>query len=109
MPARMASQTHCENIIVLDVRGLSPITDFFVIASGTSDRQMKSVADEITEMAKASGNRALSSSGLESGSWVLVDFIDVIVHLFSGEARLYYDLENLWGDAQKVEWENGSV
>ena len=107
--ARMAAQTHCEKIVVLDVRGLSPITDFFVIASGTSDRQMKSVADEITEMAKQSGNRALSATGLESGSWVLVDFVDVIVHLFSGEARMYYDLENLWGDAQKVMWDNGDL
>jgi ribosome-associated protein len=90
------------------VRGISPITDFFVIASGTSPRQMKSVADEVIEMAEKRGDRALSTKGLESESWILVDFVDVVLHVFSQDARLYYDLDNLWGDARQVEWEQQS-
>ena len=102
--ARLAANTHCENVVLLDVRGLSPITDFFIIATGTSSRQMRAVADEVYEMAKTSSHRPLSSSGMEGSSWILVDFVDSVLHLFSAEARLYYDLDNLWGDARRVDW-----
>ena len=107
--ARLAAATHCTNVSVLDVRGLCPITDFLVIATGTSSRQMRSVAEEIMEMADQRGDRALSSNGLEGGSWVIADFIDVILHVFSPEARLYYDLDNLWGDARHVHWDEAST
>jgi ribosome-associated protein len=107
--ARLAAVTHCSNVVILDVRGLSPITDFLVIATGTSPIQMRSVAQEVTEMAQARGDRALSTSGLEAGTWVLADFIDIVLHLFSAEARLYYDLDNLWGDARRVEWQEQTV
>ncbi len=101
----MASHTRCHGVVVLDVRGLSPVTDFFVIATGTSARQMKSVADDIMEMAAERDEHAMSSKGLESESWILVDFVDVVVHVLSQDARLFYDLDNLWGDARRVEWE----
>jgi ribosome-associated protein len=107
--ARLAASTHCSNVVILDVRGLSPITDFLVIATGTSPIQMRSVAQEVTEMAEARGDRALSTSGLEAGSWILADFIDIVLHLFSPEARLYYDLDNLWGDARRVEWQEQPI
>ena len=103
--ARLAAATHCTNVVILDVRGLCPITDFLVIATGTSPRQMRSVAEEIIEMAEQRGDRALSTNGLEGGSWIVADFIDVVLHAFSPEARIYYDLDNLWGDARRVEWE----
>jgi len=103
--ARLAAATHCTNVVILDVRGLCPITDFLVIATGTSPRQMRSVAEEIIEMAEQRGDRALSTNGLEGGSWIVADFIDVVLHVFSPEARIYYDLDNLWGDARRVEWE----
>ncbi len=103
--ARLAAATHCTNVAILDVRGLSPITDFLVIASGTSPRQMRSVAEEVMEMAQQRGDRALSTNGLDGGSWICADFIDMVLHIFSPEARLYYDLDNLWGDARRVEWQ----
>jgi ribosome-associated protein len=90
---------------VLDVRGLSPITDFFVIATGTSARQMRSVAEEIEEMGQPRRFKAISRSGYEGESWILTDFVDVVVHIFNQEARGYYDLDGLWGDAPRVEWE----
>jgi ribosome-associated protein len=104
--ARLAAATHCTDVAILDVRGLSPITDFLVIATGTSPRQMRSVAEEIIEMAQQRGDRALSTNGLEGGSWILADFIDMVLHVFSPEARLYYDLDNLWGDARRVQWQD---
>ena len=84
---------------------LSPVTDYFVLATGTSDRQMRSVADEIAEFGEGRDFKPLSISGLEGGSWILVDFVDVVLHVFSGEARQFYDLDSLWGDAKRVEWE----
>jgi ribosome-associated protein len=89
---------------VLDVRGLSPVSDYLVLATGTSARQMRSVCDDLAEMAIERGNRALGQDGIEGQMWMLIDFVDVVVHVFSTEARQFYDLDNLWGDAQKVEW-----
>lgn len=106
--ARLAANTRCHQVNVLDVRGVSPVTDFFVIASGTSARQMRAVADQIEELALPKGQRAMSRSGYEGENWILLDFVDVIVHIFSPEARIYYDLDNLWGDARRVEWQSGT-
>jgi ribosome-associated protein len=103
--ARMLADTRCHNVAVLDVSGLSPVTDFMVIATGTSPRQMRSAVDDVDEMAEPLGHRALSRSDDGAGSWILMDFVDVVVHVFSQEARAYYDLDNLWGDAQRVAWE----
>ena len=102
--ARLAAASHCTNVVILDVRGLSPITDFLVIGTGTSPRQMRTVVEEVMEMAQQRGDRALSTNGLEGGSWIIADFIDIVFHVFSPEARNYYDLDNLWGDARRVEW-----
>lgn len=102
--ARLAANTRCQEVLLLDMRGFSPIADYFVIATGTSPRQMRSVCDEIAELGGTRGQQALSISGYESETWILADFITVIVHLFSADARRYYDLENLWGDAPRMEW-----
>jgi ribosome-associated protein len=103
--ARLAADTHCHSVVVLDVRGISPVTDFFILATGTSPRQMRSVADEIAELGQKHSYAPLSTNGYEGHAWILVDFVDVVLHIFSGDARTYYDLDNLWGDAQRVEWE----
>jgi ribosome-associated protein len=102
--AKMAADTRCHNVVVLDVRGISPVTDYMVLATGTSARQMRSVCDEIAEMAQQRGQRPLAADGLEGeqGDWMLIDFVDVVVHVFSGDARAYYDLDSLWGDAKTV-------
>jgi ribosome-associated protein len=90
---------------VLDVAGLSPVCDFFVIATGTSPRQMRSVADEIIELAEAQKFKSMHESGLDGDTWVLVDCVDVVIHLFNETSRSYYDLDNLWGDAKTVDWQ----
>ena len=88
---------------MLDVKGISPVCDYFVLASGTSTRQMRTVADQIVEIGEKHNSKAIHTDGYDGESWILVDFVDVIVHLFSDEARAYYDLDNLWGDAKRVE------
>ena len=103
--ARMLADTRCHNVAVLDVSGVSPVTDFFVLATGTSPRQMKSASDAVEEMGEPLGFRALSRVGDDSGNWILLDCVDVVVHVFSQEARSYYDLDGLWGDAKRVKWE----
>ena len=103
--ARLAHNTRCHNILILDLAGVSPITDFYVIATGTSARQMRSVCDDIDELARKMGFPSFHRSGYEGESWIAVDYVDVVVHVFSHDARMYYDLENLWGDAKRVVWE----
>lgn len=97
--------SRCHSVVVLDVTGISPICDFFILATGTSARQMRSVADDIAELGEKNGLSPISQSGEESATWILVDCVDVLVHLFSEEGRQYYDLDNLWGDAKPVKWE----
>ena len=104
--ARLALDRHCRDIVILDLSGLSPVTDFFVIATGTSNRQMASLSDEMAELTNERfGSRPLSIGGLPQATWVLIDCFDVVVHLFDEEHRSYYDLEMLWGDAPKIRWE----
>ncbi|WP_428938444.1 ribosome silencing factor [Fontivita pretiosa] len=103
--ARLAANTRCHNVVVLDVSGLSPVCDFFVIATGTSPRQMRTVADDLEELAQAQGYPPLNEAGREGSTWILVDCIDVVIHVFSEQARQYYDLDSLWGDARRIEWQ----
>jgi len=100
--ARMAGERHCTDIVALDMRKVADVTDYFVIVTGTSDRQMRSVADEITDLAKQHKLSLFGRAGYEQGRWVLLDFIDVVVHIFDNKHRDYYDLEMLWGDAKKL-------
>ena len=102
--AQLAAGLHCTNIVVLDLRGISPATDYFVIATGTSNRQMRAVADEICEEAKKLHISRFGRAGYEQGRWILLDFIDVVIHIFDREYRDYYDLELLWGDADKLNY-----
>lgn len=104
--ARLAANTRCHSVIVLDVTGLSPVCDYFVLATGTSARQMRTVVDEIAELGETHDFAPNTSSGTEGESWMLLDCIDVVVHVFSPDARQFYDLDALWGDAKRVEWEN---
>src|SRR5687767_3010689 len=97
--ARLAANTRCHNVVVLDVTGLSPVTDFFILATGTSPRQMRTVIDEVSELGEARNFAPYMNSGYEGEQWILVDFIDVVLHVFSQDARQFYDLDNLWGDA----------
>jgi len=102
--AKVAVSRHCNDIVVLDLRGISPATDYFVIVTGTSDRQMRTVADEIREAAKSKGLGLFGRAGYEQARWILLDFVDVVVHIFDEPYRDYYDLELLWGDAKRIDY-----
>jgi len=102
--ARLAHDSHCQDVQVLDLRGFSQVTDYYVIATGTSDRQMRSVCDEIAHAGKTNGANVWHVAGRESTMWVLLDFVDFVVHLFDAECRRFYELELLWGDAPRVQW-----
>ena len=100
--AKVAAERHCSDITVLDLRGKSPATDYFVIATGTSNRQMRTVADEISEAAREQGLQRFGRAGYEQARWILLDYVDVVIHIFDSEYRDYYDLELLWGDADRL-------
>ncbi len=100
--AKLAAERHCTDIVVLDLRDISPATDYFMIATGTSDRQMRSVADDICKAAREQGQQRFGRAGYDQGRWILLDFFDVVIHLFDAEYRDYYDLELLWGDAKRL-------
>jgi ribosome-associated protein len=91
-----------ENPVVLDVRGLSGVADYFVLLSADSDRQAAAVADTVDERLTGMGAQRLGAEGRSGGGWVLLDFGDVVVHVMSPEARGFYDLEGLWADAPRV-------
>jgi ribosome-associated protein len=103
--ARLLADTRCNHICVLDVSAISPVTDFLVIATGTSPRQLKTACDDLEEMGQAHDFRALSRAGDGGAYWNCIDFVDVVVHVFSQDARMFYDLDALWGDGQNVAWE----
>ena len=102
--ARLLSDANCEDIELFDVRGLSPVTRFIVIASGTSDRQIKSVGADVAELGQAQGFPRYGADRDDASTWLVVDLVEVMVHLFEPATRGHYDLEMLWGDAPKVQW-----
>lgn len=106
--ARMLSDDKCTDVVCLDVRGLSQISDFIVIGSGTSDRQMRSAADDVDELAGKAGMGKFRRSEDDRATWIVLDCIDVVVHIFEPNTRSHYDLEMLWGDAEQVEWKRNA-
>jgi ribosome-associated protein len=91
-----------ENVVALDVRALTSYADTFVIATGTSDRHTRSIADAVVDALRVSGRKPLGMEGYDEGRWVLIDAGDVIVHIFQSDVRADYDLERLWSDAPNV-------
>ena len=104
--ARAASEKQAERIVILDVRDLIVITDYFVIASGSSDRQVKTVSQEVEEALRVLGTKPVRREGEVEARWLLLDFIDVVIHVFASEERDFYDLERLWMDAPRVDCES---
>lgn len=103
LAARIADDNRAKDIKILDLRGLTSVFDFFVIATGGSVRQLHAISDEVETAARETLNdRKLGSEGYSQGGWVLIDFGDVVVHLFDAAAREYYALEDLWGQAPVV-------
>jgi ribosome-associated protein len=97
--AELASDRKAQDVVLLDLRGISTATDHFLIASGTSDTHVKAIAEHIIEALKKEGVRPSHVEGLRGGRWVLIDYIDFVVHIFHPAAREFYQLERLWGDA----------
>jgi len=102
--ARLVHDLHCTAIRLLDVRGLSQVCDFVLLGSGTSDRQMKSVAHELQDLGEELGHACFRTNADGDATWIVVDFVDLVVHLFEPSMREYYDLEGLWSDARVVPW-----
>jgi ribosome-associated protein len=101
--ARIALDTKAEDLVVLDVRGLASFTDYFVIMNGRSTRHVQGLAEAIESELSAKRISSRHSEGLREGLWVLLDFGDVVVHVFYHETRRFYDLEGLWHDAPRID------
>jgi len=98
-----------ESPVVLDLRGLSTVTDILVICNGHSDRHVQALAENIQVEMKKHGSLPLGVEGLQAGSWILLDYEDVIVHIFHEPVRAFYDLEGIWSDAPRLEFSDGMV
>ncbi|QYK49726.1 MAG: ribosome silencing factor [Phycisphaeraceae bacterium] len=103
--ARLAFDDKCSDIVLLDVRGLSSISDYVVVASGTSDRQMRAVADHAEDLGASLGHPPYRSNKDPRALWLLIDFSDVVIHIFEPNTRAHYDIEMMWGDAKRIDWE----
>lgn len=101
--AELALSKKAENIKILDLRKLTTIADFFVICTGSSDTHVKAIADTIIVGSKKFDERPWHKEGTEHKSWVLLDYVEVVVHVFLNETRNFYSLEKLWGDAEITE------
>lgn len=97
-----ARNKKAEQILVLDLRGLASFTDYFLICSGASNRQLKTIADEVEEKLRTLKRKPSHVEGYPKGEWILMDYVDLIVHIFTPPSRAHYDLERLWGDAKKL-------
>ena len=102
--ARLSSELKCEQVVLIDVRGRNQLCEYLVIVSGTSDRQMKSVSDQLKAFGAQHGSPRWKRDRDTNGTWIAADFVDVVVHLFEPGQRAWYDLEGMWADAPRVEW-----
>jgi len=112
-PARLPAQIEAEvravedkkalDVVVLDLRKADGFTDFFVICSGANARQVRAIADSVTESLAAEGVRPAHLEGYDRSEWVLIDYFDFVVHVFAPETRMFYGLERLWGSAERIE------
>lgn len=102
--ARTAAENRGRDIVVLDMRELTPICDYFVLVTGTSRRQLHAISEEIDDkLERDLGDRRLGIEGYQESRWILLDYGNIVIHMFDDETRAYYDLEGLWGDAQRVD------
>lgn len=103
--ARAAAEKQATDIRVLKVGDLIQITDFFILASGATDRQVRAIGNAIEDELRAAGAKPLRREGERESHWLLLDFGDIVVHVFQEEDRAYYELERLWKDAPEVTWQ----
>ncbi len=98
-----AEDKQAHKVVVLDLRKTAGFTDFFLIASGTNTRQVRAIADAVMDSLAAKGARPAYVEGYDRSEWILLDYFDFIVHVFAPETRVFYDLERLWGNADRIE------
>jgi ribosome-associated protein len=103
--ARTARDHKARDIVVLDVKGRHPLFDYFLVCTGTSRRQIHTLAEEIDDAMRAIGDRRQGIEGYQASKWVVQDYGDILVHVFDPDTRAYYSLEELWADAPRVDWE----
>jgi ribosome-associated protein len=102
--ARTAADNRGQQVVILDLRELTPIFDYFVLVTGTSGRQLRSMSEDIDNvLEKQLGDKRMGIEGFQDSRWILLDYGTVVVHLFDTETRAYYDLENLWSGARRIE------
>ncbi|MDW8199099.1 MAG: ribosome silencing factor [Gemmataceae bacterium] len=106
LAARVAAENKGRDILVLDMRSCTPLFDYFILATGTSRRQIHTLAEETDAALRAEGDSRLSIEGYEASKWIVQDYGDILVHVFDPDTREYYKLEELWADAQRVDWEH---
>ncbi len=103
--ASLAAEKKAEDIVILDLRGISTITDYFVVCSGTSQPHLKAILKEVRERLKNDHDTPpMSTEGQSDSQWMVIDYGDVMVHLFHPERRQHFALEDLWGDAERILW-----
>ncbi len=102
--ARVAMDNKAHDVLILDMRGITPLFDYFVLATGVSRRQVHTLAEEIDDALRALGETRQGLEGYEPGRWVVLDYGDLVVHLFDPQTRAYYGLEDLWADAPRVDF-----
>jgi len=107
--ARVAADHKGRDIVVLDLRAITPLFDFFVIATGTSRRQIHTIIEETDAALRERGDQRRSVEGYEASSWVVQDYGDLMVHVFNPQTREYYALEDLWADAPRIDWETHQI
>jgi ribosome-associated protein len=103
--ARTAADNKGRDILVLDMRSCTPLFDYFIISTGTSRRQIHTLAEETDAALRAEGDTRHGIEGYEASKWIVQDYGDIMVHVFDPDTRDYYKLEELWADAKKVDWE----
>jgi len=104
LSAQVGEDNKAKDIVVLDLRGVTPLYDFFVLLTGSSRRQIHTIAEEVDAALRSAGDERLSIEGYQASRWVVQDYGDVVVHVFDPESREYYALEELWADAPRVDW-----
>lgn len=105
LSARVAVDNKARDVVVLDTRAITPLYDYAVLATGAGRRQIHTIAEEVDAALSGLGDERLGIEGYESSQWVVQDYGDVVVHVFDPEARGYYNLDDLWADAPRVDWE----
>ena len=108
LAAEVCDEKKAKEILVLDVRKITSISDYFIVCSTSNERQARAIADEMRVRMKGLGKREMGVEGIEDARWVLQDFGDIVLHIFHESQREFYDIEGLWADAKQVRWKKAS-